>query len=554
MEKDSNTLYGYIYSLNLTKFFLQATTWLFGYSVARAYIEASPVMEVIAATVFGIIISAAIDGPLSLLLKDLLSPGQHPAYKWALAVGFSILTGSTTFVSGVFLGEAKAGSLGNEQRNEILAQSRKVHDEQLARLDRDMDEIQGKIISLNDKFNRDTAAIISNMTPNHRMLYRTGKYKAYFRTSTTLKENVDRIGALSTALQLELSSLKGRRYTITQARDKLAAMDPEAVGKEKVGVIDERNAKMGALISGSIYTVDIVAILLTWALFFLIRDKASAGAKMDIETSSLTRWLLDRTAILQNKLLSAFSGADDEIAEAARMFISIPIGLIQLLAWVAGLFSAAITFPTRMYRPRPLVRNPRATPPPPDQPGPTVVPVRAGAGDMYELQRRQEMTEARIEAIRQETERKAEEARQKEAELSRQIEEKNRQIEAEKRKLSEEKTRQKAELSEKSKPKKPDSQKPKPLSDKKTGQVSAKVVGNKVQFDGKTYNLSELSKLTDYAATVYNRQFTLGTPKGRQKNADRWAAIKPILISLGYEIEYRTGNRVSLTGGKKIHA
>lgn len=575
MEKDSNTLYGYIYSMSFAKFFLQATTWIFGYSVARMYLELPDRAEIPIAALFGIVLSFIIDGPLSLLLKDLLQPGRHPAYKWAMAVGFSILTGATTFVSGVFLGEAKASGMGNEDRSEILSKARDAHEKQLSRLDSDIDEIQGKITSLNSQYQRDTALIISNMTPNHRMLYRTGKYKPYLRSSSTLKENVGRINALSTALQLELSSVKGRRYTITKARDQLAAIDPEASGKEKLKGIDAKNAKMGALISGSIYIVDVVAILLTWALFFLIRDKVSAGAKLDIETSSLTRWLLDRAAILQNKLLSAFSGADDEIADATRMFISIPVGIIQLLAWIAGLFAMAVTAPTRMYKPRPLMKKARLATPP-DQPQPSgPILVRANNQyDAYEMQRRIEMQDARMETIRQEQEaaRQAaeernrqlleeqrrqieEKARQKEAALLRQIEERNRQIEEEQRRLFEEKARQKgAELSAKKAKKKTDKNKPKPLSNKGTGEVSAKIVGNSVEFDGIKYNLSNLSKLTDRAATVYYRQFASKTVKGKKDNADRWNAILPILKDLEYKIEYREGHKVSITGGRTIKA
>lgn len=578
MEKDSNTLYGYIYSLSFAKLFLQATTWLFAYTVARANLEMNPALEFITAAIIGIGISIAIDGSLSLLLNDLLPSGKHPPYKWALAIGFSILTGSTTFVSGVFLGEAKRSGLGNEDRAEILAQSSAAHEKQLSRLDADLEEIQGKIAELEANYRRDTAIIISNMTPNHRMLYRTGKYKPYLKSSATLKENVDRIEALGTALQLELSSQKGRRYTITKARDQLAGLDPEASGKGKIGVIDARNAKMGALISGSIYVVDIVAILMVWALFFLIKDKIASGAKLDVKTSSLARWLLDRSAILQNKLLSAFSGADDEIAEAARMFISIPVGLIQLLAWIAGIFAVVVTAPTRLYRPRPLMKKKREEHPPHEDVAPSAVPVRSGGQfDAYEMQRRIEMQGARLEMLRQEQERKAQEERERAerdrkemeemnraalAEQRRQMEEQarirqeeeRRQIEAERKRLSEEKARQMAELSEKNQKKRSDSKKPKPVSDTDSSEVSAKVVGNKVKFDGVTYNLSELAKLTDRAATVYNRQFTLSTPEGRKKNADRWQAIKPVLEQLGYEIQYKDGHKVGITGGRTINA
>ncbi len=578
MEKDSNTLYGYIYSLSFARLFLQATTWLFAYTVARANLEMNPALEFITAAIIGIGISIAIDGSLSLLLNDLLPSGKHPPYKWALAIGFSILTGSTTFVSGVFLGEAKRSGLGNEDRAEILAQSSAAHEKQLSRLDADLEEIQGKIAELEANYRRDTAIIISNMTPNHRMLYRTGKYKPYLKSSATLKENVDRIEALGTALQLELSSQKGRRYTITKARDQLAGLDPEASGKGKIGVIDARNAKMGALISGSIYVVDIVAILMVWALFFLIKDKIASGAKLDVKTSSLARWLLDRSAILQNKLLSAFSGADDEIAEAARMFISIPVGLIQLLAWIAGIFAVVVTAPTRLYRPRPLMKKKREEHPPHEDVAPSAVPVRSGGQfDAYEMQRRIEMQGARLEMLRQEQERKAQEERERAerdrkemeemnraalAEQRRQMEEQarirqeeeRRQIEAERKRLSEEKARQMAELSEKNQKKRSDSKKPKPVSDTDSSEVSAKVVGNKVKFDGVTYNLSELAKLTDRAATVYNRQFTLSTPEGRKKNADRWQAIKPVLEQLGYEIQYKDGHKVGITGGRTINA
>lgn len=569
MEKDNNTLYGYIFSLGACKFFLQATTWLFGYSVARLYLDATLAWEAPFAAAFGLILSACIDGPLSLLLADLLRPDAHPPFKWAMAIGFSLLTASTTFVSGAFLGQAKATALAGEKREEIIAQAAEAHSERLSSLSSDLAGIEASINELSEKYRRDTALIISNMTPNHRMLYREGKHSPYLKSSSTLKENVGRIEALGTALQLELSPLKGRRYTITKARDQLAAANPEAAGLDRIGTIDERNRKMGQLVSGSVYLIDIVATLLLWAIFFLIKEKIKAGAKLDIEKSSFARWAMDRAAILQNKLLSAFSGADDEIADAARMFISIFVGAVQLLSWAASLMAMVLAFPTRLYRPMPLLKKQKLSPPPNEDTSLGLMPVRGGQYDTYEMRRRIEMQEARIEMIQQEQERKERERSMRAEEQRRQIEEKNRQIEAERLrqieeqrrqaeadrlKLSEEKARQMAELLAKKKKEKADRKKPKPVLNTDSGEVSAKVVGNKVEFDGVAYNLSEISKLTDRAATVYNRQFSLSTPAGRKKNADRWAAILPVLSELGYTVEYREGSKVSITGGRQVKA
>ena len=101
--------------------------------------------------------------------------------------------------------------------------------------------------------------------------------------------------------------------------------------------------------------------------------------------------------------------------------------------------------------------------------------------------------------------------------------------------------------------KKPTNDTLKPVSDKDSGKVSAKIVGNSVEFDGKTYNLSELSKFVDNAAKCYERQFSLSTEAGRAKNKARWDAARPALEKLGYRIEYK-GHKVSITGGKVIKA
>lgn len=193
-----------------------------------------------------------------------------------------------------------------------------------------------------------------------------------------------------------------------------------------------------------------------------------------------------------------------------------------------------------------LPEEPDQPAPDPQQIAPGLQPVRAtNQFDSYELARRQQMGEARM------------------AEMERKYEERIRQIEARR----EEEARQNVERIRKEKEradklaaeraraarKKPTNDTLKPVSDKDSGKVSAKIVGNSVEFDGKTYNLSELSKFVDNAAKCYERQFSLSTEAGRAKNKARWDAARPALEKLGYRIEYK-GHKVSITGGKVIKA
>ena len=82
-EKDGNSLYGYIFVMKVAQFFLKATSWLFGYSIARAYMDASPALETATAALAGLIVATGIDGGLGLLVKDLLHDEKPRPYKWA---------------------------------------------------------------------------------------------------------------------------------------------------------------------------------------------------------------------------------------------------------------------------------------------------------------------------------------------------------------------------------------------------------------------------------------------------------------------------------------
>lgn len=165
----------------------------------------------------------------------------------------------------------------------------------------------------------------------------------------------------------------------------------------------------------------------------------------------------------------------------------------------------------------------------PDRRPPDMIPVRS-TGDDWETRRRQEMAEAKLE------------------ELARQQEERLKELEARQAARLREIEARQAEQA-----RKPTNDKPKPVSDKGSEKVSAKIVGDSVEFDGKTYSLSELSKFVDNAAKCYERQFTLATEAGREKNKARWEAAKPVLDRLGYVIEYK-GQKVSITGGKTVKA
>lgn len=185
----------------------------------------------------------------------------------------------------------------------------------------------------------------------------------------------------------------------------------------------------------------------------------------------------------------------------------------------------------------PFRQTPQALPTSPP-PGPKTIPVRSNNQfDSYEIARRQEMQEARIQEQARQLESMqantdnilSEKARQ-----IRQLEEKAEKLEAEK-----------LELSKQS----PDKSKSNPLSDKEAGKLSVKITDRGIVVGGEVYGIAELSKLKDNAQKWYNRQFTSKTDKGRQSNAEKWNAILPALKKIGAEIVYKPGNKVSIEGG-----
>ncbi len=198
-------------------------------------------------------------------------------------------------------------------------------------------------------------------------------------------------------------------------------------------------------------------------------------------------------------------------------------------------------FPVEIDAPGPDPGQPPVSKPTP----PDLIPARS-TGDDWEAKRRQELLEAKLEEIRAEQEARF-----------LQIEQERRAAQEMADKLAAEKAeaeRQKAAAEARARQAEADKLRRESLSDKSSRKVSAKLVGKTVEFDGKKYNLSELSKFVDAAAKCYARQFTSRTDKGRADNKDRWQAALYLLEKLGYHIEYKDGNKVSITGGKTVTA
>lgn len=189
---------------------------------------------------------------------------------------------------------------------------------------------------------------------------------------------------------------------------------------------------------------------------------------------------------------------------------------------------------------------------PPDQAPPAVVPVRAvGGSDNWEMERRQQLAEAKIA----EMERKEEARARQTEERIRQAEARARQAEEEARRQLEAKAeadRQKAAAEAKARQAEADKKAAKALSDKQSSdlsrKLSAKITDKGVVVGGETYGVAELSKLKDKSQKWYNRQFTSSTATARQANKDRWDDIKPVWEKIGATLVYN-GQKVSIEGG-----
>lgn len=192
-------------------------------------------------------------------------------------------------------------------------------------------------------------------------------------------------------------------------------------------------------------------------------------------------------------------------------------------------------------------RNSSSTPHSPARPAaPGGIPVRStNQYDAYEIARRQEMAEARLEEMRRQQEqqiRQIEQQRQADAE---------RQAEAlrQERERADRLAKEKAEAEAKAR----QIEASKSLSDKNSSDLSermaAKVVENGISVEGKVYGVSELSKLKDNSQKWYNRQFTSKTEKGRARNRDRWESIKPVWEQIGAKLVYNEQS-VSIEGGQ----
>lgn len=174
-------------------------------------------------------------------------------------------------------------------------------------------------------------------------------------------------------------------------------------------------------------------------------------------------------------------------------------------------------------------------------PGPeTVVPVRSSSQfDAYEIARRQQMAEARIEAMKAEQAEQLRQIEARQAEAARQAAE---QIQAE---------RDRADRLQAEQLRQPESRQA--LSDNEpvglSEKLSVSVSDKGISVEGKTYGVAELSNLKDKSQKWYNRQFSSKTEKGRADNKARWDSIKPAWEQIGANLVY-SGQSVSIEGGQ----
>lgn len=181
----------------------------------------------------------------------------------------------------------------------------------------------------------------------------------------------------------------------------------------------------------------------------------------------------------------------------------------------------------------------------PPQHAPGAIPVRSSNQfDSYEIARRQQMAEARIEEMGRQQEERIRQIEARREEEARQAAERIRQERERAAKIIEQ------QLKMQHSPRQLDN--PQPLSDKGPSdlskKLSAKVTDKGISVEGVTYGVSELSKLKDKSQKWYKRQFTSATPEGREANKERWDAIKPVWEKIGATLKY-DGQRVSIEGG-----
>ena len=315
------------------------------------------------------------------------------------------------------------------------------------------------------------------------------------------------------------------------------------------------------------------------------RGKLSEALSELVGTQAASDRLVVESVANQNQAaLLQFSNKKDRNMRFLGFFVVVCLAIVAFVSIMLSLIGYSDLEEMDMKVTRQPFRQaaPTSSAPPTSGPSrPDVVPVRASGGaDSWEIQRRQQMAEAKIKEVER---RQAEQLRQLEAqraEEGRQNAERIRQAEAKAAKLNEERrqmeeeakmereradrlAREKAEAeaiarkieAERAAAAKKASttDKTKHLSDKNPGnlseKLSVKVTGKGISVGGEVYGVAELSKLKDKSQKWYNRQFTSSTDKGRGDNKAKWDAIKPVWEKIGATLTY-SGQKVSIEGGQ----
>lgn len=314
MSKEINQIFrSVLTSVNAIKLLLAGTTAITGYSLGLAIYPS--IWVGIAA---GFILTKAIDGSLSKLMQlVLIKKGAHWAI-WGAIVLLGLITGSTTILSGVLVGDMaySEGYVTLIESQQLAGAKERSRQKNIQLVGDAIQSTERDIAQLKAEQKSETIRVLSRMNSDHRRNIEKGTYDRYYgkKSYETLTENVDKWKAAQSmnesrivALQAELDGLRSRR-------SQLLASDPHYTAEVLAEKENARNDKRLSNFNWVWRVVEVSLLLVLglgfMVLFYLRRDE---GVEMPTNEWDIEGGLATWVAGLRQQALKTETKFDDAL-------------------------------------------------------------------------------------------------------------------------------------------------------------------------------------------------------------------------------------------------
>lgn len=346
-----NSYYGTKLSFAAAKAFLAVTTFIAAFTASMHIVKGMTGYESVIAGIIGaMLITRFIDGTLDNDMNYLLEKQNAPTYKWAKMFFVALLSGGATWFSASIIADMGTNYVSSSEQTEMIEEAQADNDKAIARLAADIERKQGEILKLQERYSRDTAAVLSAMNGYHARYWRSGKWKAYYGKAKypSLTASIDKMLEVDTVYRAKLATLSGDLEKLNAGYTNASSKDVAAVVTQVVADENGREEQKNANISTFIKILDPILLVVLLLIFFDLREmKKRDKITMDGVRIDFTKWAMDRLAKMKERALTTETKFDDALVDMLTMIVNIIASIFRLFSWIAGIISKVILLPTK---------------------------------------------------------------------------------------------------------------------------------------------------------------------------------------------------------------